>query len=103
VQKKSVRSQRGSGAFVILGYDEDLVPTLMKPKKHEPSGYQKTFHVGFYVDNAVAVHTNHDELTVAGLSPGEIRDVDHNNMRETHFYCTAPGDVVVEIATPPNL
>jgi hypothetical protein len=95
--------ERGSGAFAILGNDEDFVLTLMKPKKNEPSGYPETFHVGFYVDNAAAVHTKHDELAVAGLSPGEIRNADRNNMRGTHFYCTAPGDVVVKIATPPNL
>ena len=95
--------ERGSGAFTILGNDEDFVLTLMKPKKHDPSGYPETFHVGFYVDDAAAVHTKHDELAAAGLSPGEIRDADRNNMRGTHFYCTAPGDVVVEIATPPNL
>jgi catechol 2,3-dioxygenase-like lactoylglutathione lyase family enzyme len=95
--------ERGSGAFAILGNDEDFVLSLMKPKKNEPSGYRETFHVGFYVDNAAAVHTKHDELAVAGLSPGEIRNADRNNVRGIHFYCTAPGDVLVEIATPPNL
>jgi catechol 2,3-dioxygenase-like lactoylglutathione lyase family enzyme len=95
--------ERGSGAFAILGNDEDFVLTLIKPKRHDPSGYPETFHVGFYVDDAEAVHAKHDELTTAGLSPGEIQDADHNNMRGTHFYCTAPGDVLVEIATPPNL
>ncbi len=66
--------ERGSGAFTILGNDEDFVLTLMKPKKHDPSGfYPETFHVGFYVDDAAAVHTKHDELAAAGLSPGEIR------------------------------
>jgi catechol 2,3-dioxygenase-like lactoylglutathione lyase family enzyme len=95
--------ERGSGAFAILGNDEDFVLTLMKPKKNDPSGYPETFHVGFYVDDAAAVHTKHDELAAAGLSPGEIREIDRNNMRGTHFYCTAPGDVLVEIATPPNL
>jgi catechol 2,3-dioxygenase-like lactoylglutathione lyase family enzyme len=95
--------ERGSGAFAILGNDDNFVLTLMKPKKHDPLGYPETFHVGFYVDNPAAVHTKHDELAAAGLSPGAIQGVDHNNMRGTHFYCTAPGDVLVEIATPPNL
>jgi catechol 2,3-dioxygenase-like lactoylglutathione lyase family enzyme len=70
----------------------------MKPKKHDPSVYPETFHVGFYVRNAAAVHTKHNELAAAGLSPGEIRGADRNNMRGTHFYCTAPGGVLVEIA-----
>jgi hypothetical protein len=43
--------ERGSGAFAILGNDEDFVLSLMKPKKNEPSGYPETFHVGFYVDS----------------------------------------------------
>jgi hypothetical protein len=29
--------ERGSGAFAILGNDEDFVLSLMKPKKNEPS------------------------------------------------------------------
>jgi hypothetical protein len=45
----------------------------MKPKKHDPSGYPETFHVGFYIDNAAAVRAMHDELAAAGLSPGEFR------------------------------
>lgn len=53
--------------------------------------------------NPAAVHTKRDELAAAGLCPGEIQPVDHNNVRGTHFYCTAPRNIVVEIATPPNL
>jgi catechol 2,3-dioxygenase-like lactoylglutathione lyase family enzyme len=94
--------ERGSGAFAILSNDEDFVLILMKAKKHDPVGYPETFHVGFYLDNPAAVHTKHDELAAAGLSPGEIRGADRNG-RGTHFYCTAPGNVLVEIATPPKL
>ena len=93
--------ERGSGAFTILSNDEDFVLTLMKAKKHDPAGYPETFHVGFYFENPDAVHTKRDELAAAGLSPGEIQGAgDH---RGTHFYCTAPGNVLVEIATPPRL
>jgi catechol-2,3-dioxygenase len=93
--------ERGSGAFTILRNDEDFVLTLMKAKTHDPVSYPETFHVGFYLDSPAAVHGKHDELAVAGLSPGEMRG--DSNMRGTHFYCTAPGSVVVEIATPPTL
>jgi catechol 2,3-dioxygenase-like lactoylglutathione lyase family enzyme len=93
--------ERGSGALTILGNDEDFVLTLMKAKKHDAVGYPETFHVGFYLDNPAAVHAKHDELLAAGLSPGEIQG--DRNMRGTHFYCTAPGKVLVEIATPPKL
>ena len=94
--------ERGSGAFTILSNNEDFVLTLMKTKKHDPVDYPETFHVGFYLDNPAAVHTKHDEFAAAGLSPGEIHCADHNG-RGTHFYCTAPGNVLVEIATPPKL
>lgn len=62
----------------------------------------ETFHVGFYLDDPMAVQTKQGELAVAGLSPGEIKDAGHT-VRGTHFYCTAPGNVVIEIATPLRL
>jgi catechol 2,3-dioxygenase-like lactoylglutathione lyase family enzyme len=91
--------ERGSGAFTILGNDENFVLTLMKPKKNDPERYPETFHVGFYLDDPAAVRTKHDELADAGLSPGEIQAAERSG-RGTHFYCTAPGNVLVEIATP---
>jgi catechol 2,3-dioxygenase-like lactoylglutathione lyase family enzyme len=94
--------ERGSGAFTILGNDEDFILTLMKAKNHDPVGYPESFHVGFYVDNPAALDTKHNELAAAGLSPGEIQRTDRNG-RGTHFFCTAPGNVLVEIATPPKL
>jgi hypothetical protein len=81
-----------------MSNDEDFVLTLMKAKKHDPVVYPETFHVGFYVDDAATVRAKRDELTAAGLSPGEIHDAGRHG-RGTHFYCTAPGNVVVEIAT----
>jgi catechol 2,3-dioxygenase-like lactoylglutathione lyase family enzyme len=94
--------ERGSGAFALMSNNEDFVLTLMKAKKHDPVAYPETFHVGFYVDDAAAVEAKRDELAAAGFSPGEIRDASGNG-RGTHFYCTAPGNVLVEIATPPEL
>jgi len=94
--------ERGSGAFTLMSNDEDFVLTLMKAKKHDPVGYPETFHVGFYVDTAAGVQVKRDELAAAGFSPGEIRDASGDG-RGTHFYCGAPGNVLVEIATPPEL
>jgi hypothetical protein len=84
-----------------MSNDEDFVLTLMKAKKHDPVAYPETFHVGFYVDDAATVRAKRDELTVAGFSPGEIHDAGRHG-RGAHFYCAAPGNVVVEIATPPQ-
>jgi catechol 2,3-dioxygenase-like lactoylglutathione lyase family enzyme len=94
--------ERGSGAFTLMRNNEDFVLTLMKPKKHDPAAYPETFHVGFYVADVASVQSKHDELATAGLSPGEIHDAGRHG-RGTHFYCTAPGNVLVEIATPPAL
>jgi len=92
----------GSGAFTLMRNSEDFVLTLMKPNKRDPVAYPETFHVGFYVDDSAAVQAKRDELGTAGLSPGEVHNAGRNG-RGTHFYCAAPGNVVVEIATPPIL
>jgi catechol 2,3-dioxygenase-like lactoylglutathione lyase family enzyme len=94
--------ERGSGALVILGDDEEFVLTLMKLKKDDPEVYPETFHVGFYVDDLAAVHAKRTELATAGVAPGEIRDAGRNG-RGAHFYCMAPGGIVIEVATRPQL
>jgi len=94
--------ERGSGAFTILGNDDDFVLTLMKPKKSDPAAYPETFHVGFYVDDRASVEAKRDELLAAGLAPQDIREAGRSG-RGAHFYCTAPGDVLVEVATAPEL
>jgi hypothetical protein len=43
------------------------------------------------------VYAKHDDLAAAGLAPGEIQS--EHNVRDSHFYCRAPSDVLVEIAT----
>jgi hypothetical protein len=74
----------------------------MKAKKRDPAAYPETFHVGFYLDGQDALQAKHEELVAAGLSPGEIHDGDRDG-RGVHFYCNAPGNVLIEVATPPNL
>jgi catechol 2,3-dioxygenase-like lactoylglutathione lyase family enzyme len=94
--------ERGAGALAILGNDEDFVLALMKLKKNDPVAYPETFHIGFYVADADAVQAKRNELTAAGVSTGEIQDAGRSG-RGMHFYCTAPGDLTVEIATRPEL
>ena len=94
--------ERGSGAFTILGNDDDFVLTLMKPKKSDPAAYPETFHVGFYVDDRASVEAKRDELLAAGLAPQDIQEAGRSG-RGAHFYCTAPGDVLVEVATAAEL
>lgn len=93
--------ERGAGAFTILGNDDGFVLTLMRPKKNDPDAYPETFHLGFYVADRAAVQAKHDELAAAGQSPQPIQEAGRSG-RGAHFYCTAPGKILVEIATPPE-
>jgi len=89
-------------AFTLMSNNEDFVLTSMKPKKRDPVACPETFHVGFYVEDAAAVHAKRDELATAGLSPREIHDAGRHGCG-THFYCTAPGNILVEVAARPAL
>jgi catechol 2,3-dioxygenase-like lactoylglutathione lyase family enzyme len=90
-----------SGGFALMRNDDDFILAVMKPKKRDPAHYPDMFHVGFYLDDAAALQAKHQELTAAGLSPGEIHPADSGG-RSSHFYCTAPGQVLIEIAAAPH-
>jgi catechol 2,3-dioxygenase-like lactoylglutathione lyase family enzyme len=92
----------GAGAFTLMTDNDDFVLALMKPKKNGPVSYPETFHLGFFVADLAAVQAKHDELEAAGLVPGKIHNAGRTG-RGAYFYCNAPGDVVVEIATAPAL
>jgi catechol 2,3-dioxygenase-like lactoylglutathione lyase family enzyme len=92
----------GAGVFTLMSNSEDFVLALMKPKKNGPVSYPETFHLGFFVADLAAVRAKHDELEAAGLVPGRIHNAGRTG-RGAYFYCNAPGDVVVEIATAPAL
>jgi len=94
--------ERGSGALAILSNEDGFVLTLMKLKKDDPAVYPETFHVGFYVDELAAVEAKRNELLAGGLAAGEIQDARRSG-RGAHFYCPAPGGIVIEIATRPQL
>jgi len=90
-------------ALVVLRNKEDFILTVMRGKKGEPADYPANFHIGFYYDAAAEVEAKHAELTAAGLNPSKIASMDRGGgVRVPHFYCNAPGDVVVEICTPPG-
>jgi hypothetical protein len=92
--------ERGSGGFVLLRNADEFFLAVMRGKKDDAATYPRSFHVGFYLDGAEAVQAKHNELATAGLAPGEIQGASDNGWG-THFYCTAPGNIVVEIATAP--
>lgn len=93
---------RGADAFVILRNADGFVLTLMKLKAKDPESYPETFHVGFYVETPAAVDAKREELATAGLAPGDVKPAGRSG-RGAHFYCSAPGNVVIEIATAPEL
>jgi hypothetical protein len=93
--------QRGQG-FALLCDKDGFVLTLMKPKKSDPDRYPEMFHLGFYYDSADLVSVKHAELSMAGLSPGDIETVNRGGLVTT-FYCRpSPGSVLIEVATPPG-
>jgi catechol 2,3-dioxygenase-like lactoylglutathione lyase family enzyme len=91
-----------SGGFTLMRNDDDFILAVMKAKKRDPAHYPDMFHVGFFLDDAAAVEAKREELKAAGLSPGEIQPAD-NDGRGNYFYCTAPGRVLIEIATAPRV
>jgi catechol 2,3-dioxygenase-like lactoylglutathione lyase family enzyme len=93
--------ERGTGGFILLRNADDFFLAVMRGKKDDAIAYPKSFHVGFYLDGLEAVQAKHDELESAGLSPGKIQTQSDSGWG-THFYCTAPGDVMVEIAVAPT-
>ena len=90
-------------ALVVLRNKEDFILTVMRGKKGEAADYPANFHIGFYYDEASAVEAKHAELTAAGLNPNRIAFMDRGGgARVPHFYCNAPGNVLVEVCTPPG-
>jgi lactoylglutathione lyase len=91
--------EHGSGGFVLLRNEDEFFLALMRGKD-DAAAYPKSFHVGFYLDGVEAVQAKHNELATAGLAPNDIQEASDSGWG-THFYCTAPGNIVVEIATAP--
>jgi catechol 2,3-dioxygenase-like lactoylglutathione lyase family enzyme len=90
-------------ALVVLRNKEDFILTVMRGKTGEPAEYPANFHTGFYYDEAAEVEAKHAELKAAGLNPSRIASMDRGGgVRVPHFYVTAPGNVLVEVCTPPG-
>lgn len=94
--------ERGSGAFTLMINEESFVLTLMKAKKSDPATYPAMFHVGFYVDDVAMLRAKRDEMIAAGFAPDTIQQGIPDG-RSTHFYCEAPGGILIEIAARPQL
>ena len=90
-------------ALVVLRNGHDFILTVMRGKTGEPADYPANFHIGFYYDEASEVEAKHGELSAAGLSPNKIAFMDRGGgVRVPHFYCAAPGNVLIEVCTPPG-
>ena len=94
--------ERGSGAFTLMSNEENFVLTLMKAKKSDPAAYPAMFHVGFYVDDVAMLRAKRDEMIAAGFAPDAIQQGSPNG-RSTHFYCKAPGGILIEIGARPQV
>jgi catechol 2,3-dioxygenase-like lactoylglutathione lyase family enzyme len=90
-------------ALVVLRNGHDFILTVMRGRTGEPADYPANFHIGFYYDEASEVEAKHAELAGAGLSPNKIAFMDRGGgARVPHFYCVAPGNVLIEVCTPPG-
>ena len=92
--------KRGKDAFAVMRNKDGFVLTLMKTKKTDPDRYPETFHLGLYCDTPDLVCAKHAELAAAGFSVGDVQTPDRDGPVTT-FYCTSPGNIVIEVATPP--
>ncbi len=93
--------RRGKDAFVLLRKPDGFVLTLMKSKATDPDRYPTAFHLGLYCDTPEQVHAKHAELKTAGLTVSDIQTPDRGG-NVTTFYCTSPGNIMIEVATPPG-
>jgi catechol 2,3-dioxygenase-like lactoylglutathione lyase family enzyme len=94
--------ERRTGAFTLMSNEENFVLTLMKAKKGDPAAYPAMFHVGFYVDDVGMLRAKRDEMIAAGFAPDAIQQGSPNG-RSTHFYCKAPGGILIEIGARPQV
>ena len=92
---------RGRDAFALMRNTDGFVLTLMKSKKADPDRYPETFHLGLYCDTPDAVFAKHAEIAAAGFAPGEVQTLNRDG-DVTTFYCTSPGNILIEIATRPG-
>ncbi|OEO31481.1 hypothetical protein VW23_016090 [Devosia insulae DS-56] len=84
--------------FVVLAGEGGFVLNFMATGRAEAS-YHKNFHIGFFVGSVAEVRLKHAELVAAAYGPGEVQQFSRGGSRTTTFYCTAPGDFLVEVAT----
>ena len=94
--------ERGSGAFTLMSNEDNFVLTLMKAKKSDPAAYPAMFHVGFYLDDVATLQAKRDEMIAAGFAPDAIQQGSPDG-RSTHFYCEAPGGILIEIGAQPQV
>ena len=89
--------------LAVLRNKEDFILTVMRNKRGEPADYPGIFHVGFYYDTVGEIEAKHAELSAAGLNPKKIAFMERGGgIRVPHFYCSAPGNILIEICMPPG-
>lgn len=94
-----ILEQHGNGNFAILSSSEGFVLTLIHDKTLIPSGYPKTFHLGFLQPDQRSVLSLYQRIVDLGFSAAEP----HYLRRETlGFYVTLSDGVMVEVSTSVN-
>lgn len=89
-------AMRGRDAFAVLVGEDGFVLNLMKA---QAADYPDGFHVGFFLDTEADVVAMRDAFAAAGLAAGKVQHLTRGGEATATFYCTAPGGLLVEVAT----
>jgi catechol 2,3-dioxygenase-like lactoylglutathione lyase family enzyme len=88
--------EKGDGIIAILKNDASFLLVLSKLAAND-TAYPRDFHIGFMQTNQQQVTDIYNKLKSSGLllerEPKKIRDT-------FGFYFTAPGGIMIEIASP---
>lgn len=86
------------GGFAVLSDGHGFTFNVMSGGTGEPPTYPANFHIGFFVDTPEQVIDKRAELAAAGFFPSPVQDFNRAGERTRTFYCTCPGEFMVEIA-----
>ncbi len=88
---------KGDGIIAILKGEDDFLLVLSKLDAQSPQAYMRDFHIGFMVKQQHEVVDIYNNLKDSGANvdrePAKIRS-------SFGFYFYAPGNIMVEVASP---
>lgn len=91
-----VEATKGKDAMSLLRDESGFLLVISKFRKDSPTEYPTDFHIGFHLGSEQAVREAHERFTSGGVEQvSPLADI-RGGLR---FYCRAPGDLLIEIAS----